>query len=678
MIQVTRKRSGMIPCVDNLLLVKVPETDYQHVNMPRDDSLIIALTPIWERVLRRSPIRADENFFDLGGDPKLAAHLFSEISHALRRDLPITMLYDAPTIATLAKALEREDVVRTSALVQLAGGEVAPPVFFLHGLGGTLIEFAPLVRHIRSSHPIYGIQARGLNPGDTPADCVEAMAQHCVEAMAEVQRQGPYYLVGNSSGGLVALETARQLSERGERIALLVLLDTYPYARYWPLEAWLSVLWRRAMHHASVLRRLGWQELPPYIRQRWRRLRDHLRSRAGKHFQAPASDDEVIPPALRRLRERTIAAFASYRPRHYPDKITFFKPDVATLLPADPRTVWKRFAEEIEIHSIPGDHVGISTVYADILAAELRRCIEGASTQDQNRTTCIGVGVRSREMVASDIEVVAELLGKGLGYSPAYFRGLLEVMRERDPPAGCPKFGYVLEDGRAVVGAILLIFSKVGWGGHETIRCHVTSWSVESKYRPYAALFYAKALKRKDVIFLNLSARPSTVPIIEVQGFAKYSNGQFLAIPLLQFGTRQDPATVVPFGGRAGGRFEPEEFDLLAAHDKFGCICLWCTTGDRAFPFVFRERVFKGLLPGVQLIYCNDIEEFVRFARPIGAYLARRGRFFVRMDANGPISGLVGRYFDGLEQRYFRGPKPRLGDLAFTQPAMRPHARRKF
>ena len=41
------------------------------------------------------------------------------------------------------------------------------------------------------------------------------------------------------------------------------------------------------------------------------------------------------------------------------------------------------------------------------------------------------------------------------------------------------------------------------------------------------------------------------------------------------------------------------------------------------------------------------------------------------VDSNGPISGLLGKYFDGVAPKYFKGPSPpRLGDLAYTELAM--------
>ena len=73
----------------------------------------------------------------------------------------------------------------------------------------------------------------------------------------------------------------------------------------------------------------------------------------------------------------------------------------------------------------------------------------------------------------------------------------------------------------------------------------------------------------------------------------------------------------------------------------------------------------------MQLIYCRDVQDFVRFAGPLGRYLALRGRSLVIVDSNAPIAGLAGVFRPGRMPKYFRGPeRPRLGDLAFTEHAM--------
>ncbi len=275
-----------------------------------------------------------------------------------------------------------------------------------------------------------------------------------------------------------------------------------------------------------------------------------------------------------------------------------------------------------------------------------------------------------REITVADFEGVAELLGKGIGYSDQYFLRLLQCMAQRPPLAGFPKYGRLLECDGAIVGAIILIFSTVSSNGIPTIRCHVTGWCVEPRYRCYAALFFAKDLKHSNVTYINTSAKSDTFPIIEIQGFRRYSSGQFVALPALQFASGDNKAKVTDVEDIPNAPFDLGERELLRAHAKYGCICFWCVTSERAYPFVFRPRLFKRIVPGVQLIYCRDIEDFARLVGPIGRYLALRGRLVVRIDSNGPIRGLIGKFLDDIDPRYYKGLKPRLGDLAYTHLAM--------
>jgi hypothetical protein len=285
--------------------------------------------------------------------------------------------------------------------------------------------------------------------------------------------------------------------------------------------------------------------------------------------------------------------------------------------------------------------------------------------------------LKVREIEASDHERLAEFLGRGLGYHSSFYRSVLEKLRQHDTPPGFPKYGYALESASKIVGSILLIFSRIEQDGIALIRCHVTSWYVEPAYRPFATLFFAKQLKRENVTYMNVSARPPTIPIIMQQGFRKYSNGQFLVPTLVNLATASRVTDVLTLDGEAQPNLECSEFErkVLADHAKYGCISVWCVQAGRAYPFVFHERSFRGLIAGVQLVYCRNVEMFARFARPLSLYLLARRKLLVRIDANGPIDGLVGKYIEGMEPRYFKGVQPRQGDLAYTQTAMCPLAR---
>jgi len=286
--------------------------------------------------------------------------------------------------------------------------------------------------------------------------------------------------------------------------------------------------------------------------------------------------------------------------------------------------------------------------------------------------------VSSREITETDIHPLTELLARGLGYPSGYFLQVFERLTHHKTPAGFPKYGYAMMSGDLIVGAILLIFTTIETEVGTSVRCHVTSWYVLPEYRSYGALFFSKALKWKDVTYLNISARPPTLPFLKVQGFSKYSEGQFLAIPAVNFSSGKERAKVVGAEIVPSAHFETFERDLLLDHARYGCVSLWCMTSQRAYPFVFRPHLFRGFIPGAQLMYCRDVDDFVRYARPIGLFLARRGILVVRVDSNGPIPKLVGRYFAGMGPRYYRGGRhPRLGDLAYTQAAMCALPRRK-
>jgi thioesterase domain-containing protein len=74
--------------------------------------------------------------------------------------------------------------------------------------------------------PLYGIQPRGLEERTWPDHSVERAARRYLAGIREVQPSAPYVIGGYSFGGVVAFEMACQLQQAGEKVALLVILDT--------------------------------------------------------------------------------------------------------------------------------------------------------------------------------------------------------------------------------------------------------------------------------------------------------------------------------------------------------------------------------------------------------------------------------------------------------------------
>jgi len=319
-------------------------------------TMIELLLPIWQRVLRISSITAEDNFFDLGGDSSLALELFNEIARVCGRNLPPVMIYHTPTIAALAALLEDPSTPRVPPLVPLKPAGEGPPVFVTHGLGGSVIDFFQVVRNIQTSHPIYGMQSRGIDGVDAPFDRIEDIARFYLDAVKELQPRGPYILIGYSFGGLVTLEMAQRLTAGGERVALLAMLDSYPNPRYLSLQQRIRLAIQQARKRASG-RPKRWLDL-------------------AASYQ-PLSDT-VLSPSMQRFRDSAFLALERYRPSSYTGKIHFVRAAIPTSFPADAAAVWGPLAKQLVVDTVPGDHLGIMSTYYKELATVLSRYLREA------------------------------------------------------------------------------------------------------------------------------------------------------------------------------------------------------------------------------------------------------------------------------------------------------------
>jgi non-ribosomal peptide synthetase component F len=61
---------------------------------------------IWEKVLRVSQVGINDNFFELGGHSLLATQLLLQVNDACRVELPLSKLFEAPTVASLSNYIE--------------------------------------------------------------------------------------------------------------------------------------------------------------------------------------------------------------------------------------------------------------------------------------------------------------------------------------------------------------------------------------------------------------------------------------------------------------------------------------------------------------------------------------------------------------------------------------------
>ncbi|MEU6539777.1 amino acid adenylation domain-containing protein [Streptomyces sp. NPDC047000] len=190
-----------------------------------------ALTEMLADVLCRDTVGVHDSLFDLGGTSLAAMRLVVRIEQRYRTHVPLADLIAAPTPAGLAARL-RDGGASASydPLVPIRPRDTRvrtrPPLFLVHPMGGTVLCYVGLARHLPGDQPLYALQAAGADPGTVPLRTVEDLADSYLTALRRVQPHGPYTVGGWSFGGFVAFEIARRLRAAGERTALLVLDTT--------------------------------------------------------------------------------------------------------------------------------------------------------------------------------------------------------------------------------------------------------------------------------------------------------------------------------------------------------------------------------------------------------------------------------------------------------------------
>jgi len=192
--------------------------------LPRD-AIELQLLSVWETVLDVHLLGIHDNFFELGGHSLLAVKLMSHIQQQCGVRLPVSALFQNPTIATLAQQLRQDTTKLLTNLVPIQIAGEKPPVYCLPGAIGSVMYLYPLASYLGQQQPFYALQTPGLEGEATP-ETVAAQARYHLQALRQQQPSGPYQLMGHSSGGRVAFEMAWQLEQQGETVAFLGILDT--------------------------------------------------------------------------------------------------------------------------------------------------------------------------------------------------------------------------------------------------------------------------------------------------------------------------------------------------------------------------------------------------------------------------------------------------------------------
>lgn len=357
------------------------------------------LAGFWSELLGLEQVGAEDSFFDLGGHSLIAVRLFGMIRKAYRVDLPISILFEAPTIRACAALIEAqigpqvmgqtappaaEPARRFTHLVPMHRGEGGPktPFFLVAGMFGNVLNLRHLAHLLGEDRPFYGLQARGLYGGAAPHDDLVEAARDYIAELRQVQPHGPYLLGGFSGGGITAYEMAQQLSAAGEEVALVVLLDTpLPQRRPLSRRDRMLIQWQE-MQAGGPLYPLRWAARR--VAWEWTKRRPEADARIDTH----QFHDSAIEAAFYR-------AIAKYQVRPWAGALHLFRPPlVGKWQVSDGSWVssersyvlndndWTGYAPRVQVTEVPGTHDSmVLEPNVRVLAARMRRAIETAEAR---------------------------------------------------------------------------------------------------------------------------------------------------------------------------------------------------------------------------------------------------------------------------------------------------------
>lgn len=352
------------------------------------------LAAIWCDILRLERVSIDDNFFALGGHSLLAVRLLAQIRRAFDCSLPLTTLFQAPTIAQFATMLQQPAAIpAVTPLVAIQPHGQRPPFFCVPGAGGNALIFQALARHLGAEQPFYGLQAVGLDGAAELLTSVEAMANTYLAAIQRQQPHGPYSLGGYSFGGQVAFAMAQQLQQQGETVALLVLFDSYAPGRLRDRDN------RDDPVHelAEIGRHWGlWQDqTPESLSAQLRRLSPQAQltywaeclQNAG--LLNTAADLTHVQPLIDVFRINRRIRYSPTAPLKTPFVLlrASQRPPGEPILQSEATLGWQAWSQSpVTVIETPGDHFQIlAEPHVQQAAAHLRTCLDRVNLGDKKK-----------------------------------------------------------------------------------------------------------------------------------------------------------------------------------------------------------------------------------------------------------------------------------------------------
>lgn len=365
--------------------------------------LEIELTTFFEQALRMNHISIADNLFELGINSMQAYWVFAQIKKGVGIQLPLSILFQAPTIRQLAAYLDGKQAhAAWSSLVAIQPNGSKSPLFCIHAGGGTVLFYRDLSRNLGPDQPVYGLQPQGLDGKSKFHNSIEEMASHYIKEIRTIKPGGPYLLGGYCFGGVIAFEMAQQLTAQGYKVALLATFNavspTYvatPHNNTTNSEEKLQ-----PGTSVTILSRFRWQCLAKLNnKEKVLYFARKIKNKLSGILKYKILDGYVMfvymccmklrlqcPESMRKyyFLATNSGMVKSYKPKPYPGQMTIFR---SPGIYRDPHIGWSNFVVGgIKTFDVPGIHKDrrqiMNEPFVQLTAEELKIQIDKCTMQE--------------------------------------------------------------------------------------------------------------------------------------------------------------------------------------------------------------------------------------------------------------------------------------------------------
>ncbi len=236
LVQTNQTGSGVIR---EEILNSIPEEQYEIMyDYLRNQIAAVLRVPA-------SRLHAEQPLQELGMDSLMMVELNVRVENDLLTPLPIAQLGSNPTLEILTNILlaavtntiasttphtikQKTGTIKPESLnlIPLRRTGSKPSIFCFHPVGGDINIYTDLVNSLSDEYPVYAIQSRAIYNNEPEYNSFAAMTEAYTELIINHQTSGPYFLLGFSFGGFLALTVAHLLQEKGHTVSFTGLIDS--------------------------------------------------------------------------------------------------------------------------------------------------------------------------------------------------------------------------------------------------------------------------------------------------------------------------------------------------------------------------------------------------------------------------------------------------------------------